>query len=105
MTFALFKSKSWPGLRGGMTTHTCSLSGTTFTSELESIGVEEHNLWNLLLGILAHHMCSPVFKRSLCDEDLCKAALSCHFALDVLTIDNVHVARVRRWSGAWSSGG
>ena len=65
-------------------------SGTTFESELESFVDEKHNLWNLL-----HHTCTPVFQRRLPDEDA-------HFVLDVLTIGNVHMARVRRWSGARS---
>ena len=53
--------------------------------------------------LIAHHVCSPVLKRGLCDEELCKAALSCHFALDLLTVGNLQVARVRSWNGARSS--
>ena len=62
----------------------------TFGSELESFGDGEHNLWNLLLGLLAHHTCSPV---------------PCHFAQDALTIGNVQVTRERWWSGARLSDG
>ena len=50
-------------------------------------------------------LCNPVLQRGWRDEDMCKLLLSCPFALDVLTIRIVQVARLRRWSGARSSGG
>ena len=56
-----------------MTTSTHSSSGTIFESEPEPFG--EHNVWNLVLGLFAHHTCSPVLQRSLRDEDLCKGSL------------------------------
>ena len=32
----------------------------------ESFGDEEHNVWNLVLEVLAHHRCSPVLQRGVC---------------------------------------
>ena len=71
----------------------------SFTSEPELFGDEEHDVWNSLLVIIAHHMFSDVLQRSPREEDLCKVAVSCHFALDLLTVGNVQVARLRRWIG------
>ena len=58
----------------------------------------EHNVWNLLLGVLVHHECSPWLHRGCWDAEWCKVAWSRHVVLDLLTVGNVQVARVRRWS-------
>ena len=88
-----------------MKTSAHSSTGTIFTSEPKTFGDEEHNLWNLLLGLHAHHTCRPVLQRGLCEEDLCKAALSLHFAVDVPTVGHVQMVSVSKWSGAQTSGG
>ena len=33
-------------------------------------------MWNLWLVVLAHRTCSLVLQQGLCDEELCKVALS-----------------------------
>ena len=43
----------------------------------------EHNVVNIMLCSFAHHACSPLLQRFLHDEEQCKAALTCQFALDV----------------------
>ena len=34
----------------------------------------------------AHHACGPTLHRCLQEEDVCKVALSCHFAVDVFSM-------------------
>ena len=50
---------------------------------------EKHNAWDQMLELFAHHACSPVLQRCLQEEDVWKAALSCHFALDVFSMCEV----------------
>ena len=65
-----------------MSTSTYSSSAHgSFTSEPD----EEHNVWNWLMVVLAHHECSPRLQRCLGERELCKVASSCHLALDLLT--------------------
>ena len=45
---------------------------------------ENHNTWNTLLEILTMPGSSPAIQQGLFDWELCRVALSCHFALDVL---------------------
>ena len=66
----------------------------SFTGELDFVSDEEHNVWNELMIVLAHHQCSPWLQRCLRDGELRKLASS-HFALDLLTICEVRVAKVR----------
>ena len=83
-----------------MSTSTYSSSAPWwFTSEPNSFGDEEHNVWNELMIVLAHHECSAWIQRCLRDGELCKVALSSNFALDLLTIGEVRVAGVRNREG------
>ena len=45
---------------------------------------EKHNTWNALLEAPTLPGSSPVIQQSLQDKEVCRVALSCHFALDVL---------------------
>ena len=45
---------------------------------------EQHNAWNRLLELFTLQGSSPKIQRSLKEEKLCKTALTCHFALDVI---------------------
>ena len=47
---------------------------------------EEHNVDNKLLYSFAHYVHSPLLQSYLLDVEVCKAALTCSFALDVLYI-------------------
>ena len=53
-----------------------SMSGTSDSEEEES-----HNTWNALLELLTM---PGSIQRSIFDWELCRVALSCHFALDVI---------------------
>ena len=77
----------------------------SFTGELDFVSDEEHNVWNELMIVLAHHECSPWLQRCLRDGEMRKLASSSHFALDLLTVCEVRVAKVRRRNGTRSSGG
>ena len=65
------------------------------SSTTESFRDEEHNVWNLMLGLFVHHTCRPVLQRSSRDEDVCEVAPSCHFAVDAVAMGNEQMARVR----------
>ena len=43
---------------------------------------KNHNTWNELLVVLALLGYSPPIQQGLYDWELCRVALSCHFALD-----------------------
>ena len=43
-------------------------------SETGSPDEEEHNVWNGMLELSAHHACSPALQRCLQGEDVCNAA-------------------------------
>ena len=43
----------------------------------------EHNVKSFMLCSFAHQACSPLLQGFLHEEELCKAALACHFSLDV----------------------
>ena len=45
---------------------------------------ENHNTWNALLEALTMPGSSPAIQQSLQDWEVCRLALSCHFALDIL---------------------
>ena len=52
---------------------------------VESSSVEEnHNTWNALLEAPTIPGSSPAMQQSLQDWEVCRVALSCHFALDIL---------------------
>ena len=74
----------------------------TLESERESFGDEEHNVWNLLLGLFAHH--NAALQQSLREEDVCNWLCR---ATQPWTSSQwrMQMARVRRCSGARSSGG
>ena len=77
----------------------------SFTSERDSFCDEDHNEWNGLIVVLPRHQCSPWVQQCLREGDLLKVALSSHLTLDLLTIGELQVARVRRRSGTKSSRG
>ena len=56
-----------------------SSSGTSDSEEEEN-----HNTWNMLLELLTLPGSSPAMQRGVRDLELCRVALSCHFALDVI---------------------
>ena len=60
---------------------------TSGDGKLDSFGDEEHNVWNLSMGVAVGR-----------EGELCKVSFSFQFALD-------QVSRVRRRNGARSSGG
>ena len=45
---------------------------------------ENHNTWNALLEVLTMPGSSPAIQQSLQDWEVCRVALSCHFARDIL---------------------
>ena len=45
---------------------------------------EEHNTWNRGLGLFTLQGSSTRIQQCLKEEDVCKTALTCHFALDVI---------------------
>ena len=45
---------------------------------------ENHNTWNSLLEVLTIPGSSQAIQQSLQDWEVCRVALSCHFALDIL---------------------
>ena len=45
---------------------------------------EQHNAWNHLLELFTLQGSSPKIQQSLKEEELCKTALTCSFALDVI---------------------
>ena len=47
---------------------------------------EEHNVDNKLLYSFAHFVHSPLLQSYLLDVEVCRAALTCSFALEVLYI-------------------
>ena len=46
----------------------------------------DHNVWNDLLQLFAHHAIAPFLVPVLDDSSECSVALSCHFAFDVFTV-------------------
>ena len=44
---------------------------------------EGHNAWNRGLGFFTLQDSCPKIQQCLKEEEVCKAALTCHFALDV----------------------
>ena len=44
----------------------------------------EHNVENIMLCYFAHHACSPLLQGFVHEAKLCKVALTCRFALDVI---------------------
>ena len=78
--------------------HTCveSMSTATYssstpwsrTSESEFESNQEHNMWNEIMSVLAHHECSLGRQRCLSEGELCRVALSSHFSFDILTVGN-----------------
>ena len=54
-------------------------SGTSDSEE-----EEHHNTWNMLLELLTLPGSIPAMQRGTYDWELCRVALSCHFALDVM---------------------
>ena len=44
----------------------------------------EHNVENFMLCSFVHHACRQLLQGFLHEEELCKAALTCHFFLDVI---------------------
>ena len=44
----------------------------------------QYNIWNKMLELFTLQGSSPVLQYDLEDWEICKAALSCHFALDVI---------------------
>ena len=46
----------------------------------------DHNVWNDLLQLFAHHMIASLLVLSLDDSSALSLALSCHFALDVFIV-------------------
>ena len=61
-----------------------SSSGTSDSEE-----EEQHNTWNKLLELLTLPGSSPAIQRGVYDWELCRVALSCHFALDVICMSMV----------------
>ena len=61
----------------------------------------EHNAWNQMLEHCAHHAWSPALQRCLHEEDLRKVALSCHFALHVISACEAR-ARKHVGDGEWA---
>ena len=55
-------------------------SSDTGTMEVE----ENHNTWNALLEVLTVPGSSPALHQTLHDWEICRLALSCHFALDTI---------------------
>ena len=55
-------------------------SSSFFLRETE----DSRNIWNSLLAALTHHGVGSALQRCLSDEELGKAALTCHFACDSL---------------------
>ena len=55
-------------------------------SENSSSQDEEHNVDNVLLYSFAHFEHSPLLQSYLLDVELCKSALTCRFALDVISL-------------------
>ena len=45
---------------------------------------ENHSTWNALLEVLTMPGSSPATQQSLQDWEVCRVALSCHFALNIL---------------------
>ena len=58
----------------------------TENGRFSSDGEGEHNVENFMLCSFAHHACSPLLQGCLHQEELCKAALTCHFSLDVISL-------------------
>ena len=54
---------------------------------------ESHNTWNALLEALTMPGSRPPIQQSLQDWEVCRMALSCHFALDILYIHGVASGR------------
>ena len=51
-------------------------------SETGSSRDEGHTVWNQMLQLFPHRVAQHC--NEVCKEDVCRAVLSCHFALDVL---------------------
>ena len=55
------------------------------SSETSDTDEDEHlNTWNALLELFTMPGSSPAIQQSLQDWEVCRVALSCHFALDIL---------------------
>ena len=74
--FLLLSRRHWLAMVVSNTSSTLSSS--------KSNEYHEHNIWNPMLELLCHIHISISMEALLCDEDMGRIALSCHFALDVL---------------------
>ena len=87
-----------------------SSPATSWSVETASEKGGEHDVENIMLLSSTRHACSPLLQENVQEEDLCKVALTCHFALDVLfsmyrmNIGSTEdLGRVVRVIGVWLS--
>ena len=62
------------------------MNNTSWDIESSSSQDEEHNVDNRLLYSFAHYDHSPLIQSFLLDWEVCKSALTCRFALDVISL-------------------
>ena len=62
------------------------MSNISWDIESSSSQDEEHNVDNRLLYSFAHYDHSPLIQSFLLDWEVCKSALTCRFALDVISL-------------------
>ena len=62
------------------------MSNTSWDIESSSSQDEEHNVDNMLLFSFAHYDHSPLIQSYLLHLEVCKSALTCRFALDVISL-------------------
>ena len=61
-----------------------SSSATSRSAETESEADDSQDVESIVLCFFTHQACSPLLQFDLQGEELCKVALKCHFALDVV---------------------
>ena len=101
---SVLKSTRWRQLMGCSTFESTIWSKDSSWSsnplcdnESSSSQDEEHNVDNVLLHSFAHYDHSPLLQSYLLHVELCKSALTCRFAMDVISLCQIWALRCGRW--------
>ena len=62
----------------------CAMTARRVKADRLDDAAAHHNIWNEVLYLFTLVGCSPSVQQGLDDWELCRVALSCHFALDVI---------------------
>ena len=82
-----------------------SSAGTSWSAETASETDDVHNVNNFVMCSFAHRTCSPLLQGNLQEEEVCKVALTCHFALDVFLLCTENIRIAEDVSVPWETGG